>query len=488
MTRRVTTDVAVIGGGPAGSVFATRMAQLGYDVCVVERARFPRPHLGESLTPGVMPMLASIGSARAVEAAGFWRIAAVSTNWEGEEAVRHDPGAKGLLVDRGAFDAALLARAAAIGVRVLQPAHVRSHERTPEGWRLHVTGSEGTIDLRTAFLADGSGRSARLGGRRRAMGPRTLAIYGYWIGTQLPERPRIEAGEREWYWGVPIPDGTYNTLVFVDGTRVRSDPRGSLEDRLRALLERSALMRGARGATLRAPARAADATPYLNEDCVSARHIRIGDAALAIDPLSSSGVQKAFQTALSGAIVANTLLRRPDAGDAAQRFYCDSLRDAAARHRTWASSHYATAAARLDDPFWTARARAVVPEGIDTAPIVMPSSVRIADDAPVRLSPDSHWEALPCLGAQYVEIRSALRHPRLDGPVAYVGGLELAPLLRAVRPGMTARQLAHTWSRSAPVATGLAIARWLVDHGVLERCAARPPVEAMSNGDRAQPG
>ena len=63
---RVTADVAVIGGGPAGSVFATRMAQLGFDVCLVERSRFPRPHLGESLSPGVMPMLASIGAAAAV--------------------------------------------------------------------------------------------------------------------------------------------------------------------------------------------------------------------------------------------------------------------------------------------------------------------------------------------------------------------------------------------------------------------------------------
>jgi 2-polyprenyl-6-methoxyphenol hydroxylase-like FAD-dependent oxidoreductase len=148
--RRVVADVAVVGAGPAGCVFATRMAQLGFDVCLVERARFPRPHLGESFSPGVMPMLASMGSAAAVEAAAFPRVSAVDTNWDGEEAVRHDPAAQGMLVDRGAFDAALLARAEAMGVRVLQPAQVRRHARTPDGWRLR---------LETAGAAGGRARA-----------------------------------------------------------------------------------------------------------------------------------------------------------------------------------------------------------------------------------------------------------------------------------------------------------------------------------------
>ena len=41
-------EVCVIGAGPAGSIFATRMAQLGHQVHLIERQRFPRAHLGES--------------------------------------------------------------------------------------------------------------------------------------------------------------------------------------------------------------------------------------------------------------------------------------------------------------------------------------------------------------------------------------------------------------------------------------------------------
>lgn len=463
----LTADVAVIGGGPAGAVLAARLAQLGLGVCLIERVRFPRPHLGESLTPGVLPMLHSMGASSAVAAAGFSRVLEVSTNWEGTEIVRRDPLGQGLLVDRGAFDAALLAHAAACGVRILQPAQVRERARTPDGFRLAVDAAGQRLEVGAHFLADAAGRSAALPGPRRPTGPRTIALFGYWAGRGLPGRPRIEAGERQWTWGVPIPDGTYNTLVFVDHRRLRAEPAAPLEDRLRALLERSALSGQLQGARLVGRACAADATPYLCEDVVSARHIRVGDAALALDPLSSSGVQKAIQTALAGAIVVNTLVRRPEACEAALRFYRHSVNETSGRHSVWAAGHYRSAGARFRDRFWTDRGG-----GADRGAGVAAPSGRVPvrfidDDAPLRLSADCRWEERPCLGDRYVEVKHALHHPRLDGPVAYLGGHELGPLLRDVRPGTTSRELARAWRDRVPPETGLFITRWLSARQVL---------------------
>ena len=146
------TDVVVIGAGPAGCVFATRMARLGFDVCLIERARFPRRHLGESLSPGVVPLLAAAGLAGALEEAGARRVRDVSTNWEGREAIRHDPEARGLIVDRATFDAALLACTAAAGVRVLQPALARAPTPTATGWRVSIEASgEAPRELQAAL-------------------------------------------------------------------------------------------------------------------------------------------------------------------------------------------------------------------------------------------------------------------------------------------------------------------------------------------------
>ncbi len=468
---RVTSDVCVIGAGPAGSVFATRLAQLGFDVCIIERTRFPRRHLGESLSPGVVPLLESAGARACVEAAGLRRVHSVSTNWDGGPATRLDPGAQGAVVDRGAFDAALLAHAVASGVRVLQPASVRDRARTPDGWRLTVDADGAASELHTRFVADASGRAGATPGRRSPTGPRTIAIHGYWRGARLPDQPSIEAGEHEWYWGVPIPGIGYNTLVFVDGQRLRAERGTPLDALFRELIGRSSLMQECRAAELIASPTTADATPYFDDDCIGEAHIKVGDAALALDPLSSSGVQKAIQTALAGAIVVNTLLRRPESAGAARQFHRDSVRDASERHRAWAATHYATAASHHAGDFWRVRSSGAPPDA------AAPTAVALQEHEPIQLSPRLQWVDIPCLGGHFVEVKSSLRHPGLDAPIAYLGGWELAPLLRKVHAGMTPLQVAQAWSARMSLDTGLSIAGWLIQRGLIERYAAAPRPE-----------
>ena len=71
MAQQPTADVAVIGGGPAGSAAATMLAHQGWRVVLLERERFPRDHVGESLLPASMPVLEELGAMDAVQAAGF---------------------------------------------------------------------------------------------------------------------------------------------------------------------------------------------------------------------------------------------------------------------------------------------------------------------------------------------------------------------------------------------------------------------------------
>jgi flavin-dependent dehydrogenase len=457
-------EVCVIGAGPAGSIFATRMAQLGHQVDLIERQRFPRTHLGESLSPGVMPLLRTADMHGTIEAAGFPSLTGVWVNWAQQPGLRQDPGEKGLLVDRGEFDRRLLARARAFGVRVHQPARVLKQTHDGAKWHLAIESDGASTQLDADFVADAGGRRGVSRQPHTRTGAATLAVYGYWRGKSLPTIPRIEAGQDGWYWGVPLPDGSYNTLVFVDPHQFRSASGTTILERFLRLLDCSTLMNDCRDAELIAPVRAIDATPYLSGDCVAAHRIQLGDAALAIDPISSSGVQKAIQTALSGAIVANTLLRRPESADAALSFYRAQLGEALERHHRWAGEHYRDVAERCARPFWQQRAGQQAAS--DAAPLPAIDARGFAT-TPMELSSELEFAPTPCLQGDFVSLASALHHPRLVSPVAFLGGCELAPLLRMLPRGGTPLQIARSWSNHMSLESGLAIAGWLVNHGIL---------------------
>jgi flavin-dependent dehydrogenase len=458
-------DVLVVGGGPAGSTLATRLAQLGHDVALIEREEFPRARLGESLTPGVLPLLRVSGADASVEQAGFTPITSVLVDWAEGPRVRRDDGGQGLAVDRGRFDSLLLDHARANGVRVLQPAAVTDRRHDGDRWSLRVQGGG---DMRASYLAIAAGRSGVLRGRRSSTGPRTLCLYAYWRGAEL-SGPCIQALPDGWCWGVPLPDGTANLLVFVEPERLRAEGR-DVADCYERLLGCSELALFASRAERVTPVRGADATPYLERACVTKSAIRVGDAGLALDPISSSGVQKAVQTALSGAIVVNTILRRPDAADAARRFYASNLERASDRHRLWAAAHYASAAVTRPGSFWARRATA--PGLAPATPLAEPAAL----DPSVGLAVSHAVEflELPCVVGTFVETRTAVSHPLLDEPVAFLGGWELAPLLHLAPKGSTASDLVRAWSGHVPLDAGRAICDWLGRSGILVPVGERP--------------
>jgi hypothetical protein len=199
----------------------------------------------------------------------------------------------------------------------------------------------------------------------------------------------------------------------------------------------------------------------VDDHSVTPTSLKIGDAALGLDPLSSSGVQKAIQTALSGAIVANTLLRRPAAQDAAIQFYRSSLARAAARHAGWAAAQSARVATQQGGAFWQARST-----GGTTAPDRAAPDARCFGEA-VELSPRLALVETPCLGGEFVAMQPAVSHPLLDEPVAYLGRWELRPLLGDVRRGMTPLDIARTWSDRVPLQSALQIAAWMLERGLL---------------------
>jgi hypothetical protein len=83
------------------------------------------------------------------------------------------------------------------------------------------------------------------------------------------------------------------------------------------------------------------------------------------------------------------------------------------------------------------------------------------------LSRDAEFIELPCIVGEFVALKQAVRHPGLDGPLAFIGGHEVAPLLRRLPAGLTPPELARTWSDDIPHDQAVAIAGWMLDRGLL---------------------
>lgn len=456
--------ICVMGGGPAGSIFAIRMAQLGHQVTLIETAAFPRLHLGESLSPGILPLLESLDAADAL--AGARPVRQVEVAWDGPAVLRADEREAGLLVDRGRFDHRLLDQARRLGVRVHQPARIIDRRHTGDGWHLAIRTESGMENLTVDFLADARGRGGASSWRKEMAGPATLALHAYWRGAQLPAHPVIRAGDDAWYWAVPLPDGTCHLQVFVDAREFGALAKDTLAARYLEFLGRSGFATG----LIQSPVQATDATAYVALEAATPDSIALGEAALALDPLSSSGVQKAIQTALAGAIVANTLLKAEASAEPALAFYKTSLAEASARHRRWASGYYAEAARSRPGVFWRRRAEPVADDA-PRRPVAAADAANISSCA-VELSRDLVIEDLPCIEGEFVTLKKALRHPGLSAPVAYLGNQPLAPLLGDFNSGATLVEIAQGWSHRMPFKSALSIAIWLRNSGVFVE--ARP--------------
>ncbi|MCF3103123.1 NAD(P)/FAD-dependent oxidoreductase [Streptomyces roseoverticillatus] len=471
---RSETEVCVIGAGPAGSVCAKRLSELGHQVLLVERHPFPRPHVGEALTPAVRPLLHSLGVLPAVRDAGFLTCTESSVRWA-DDLVRHvrlPAGAAGLTVCRGRFDRLLLDAARSAGVGVLEPAVARRPRREADGWKVLVTTPEGAQLLRARFLVDATGRARVLGGRVTRTGPRTIALHTAWhVDPDDAPATCVEALPDGWLWGTLLPSGDYRVMAFTDPEHLRRSGvrRSSLESYFRSLLAGSELFhrlaRDRPGDTVSV----CDATSYFHPDPAGEDHLRLGEAAFAIDPLSSSGVEKALQSAMSGAVTAHTLLSEDGDRTAALTYYRDSQRHSAEQHVKWAGGHYAEHRPYQGNVFWRRRALplpALPALPADTSAPASPTDTDLAHlmHRRLRLTPTAELVSTPCVVGDQVSFRPALSHPALARPVAYLGGLALAPLTESLSGDHTLAETLRTWTRTMAPEQAMGIARWLHEH------------------------
>lgn len=449
-------EICVIGAGPAGATVARRLAQLDHQVLVVEQHAFPRGHVGESLSPGILPLLDFLGLRALIEGAGFLRSRRALIRWHGDAVhERLEPGEPGFLVDRSRFDLVLLQAALQAGASLLQPARALRPARGRDGGWLVPLRHRGRLRFaRARLLVDASGRRSMLAARKQRSSPPQLALYGYWRG--IPDdiaETRVESGSGYWFWGAPIPDGTYNATVFVDPRRYKSDPRRGPQALYLDLLSRSVLLRSCSEGALTSEVSACDASSYAVAEPIGESFVKVGEASLAIDPLSSQGVQAAIQSALQASLVCHTILAMPENRRAAMQFYRDRQLESCQRHHEWAARWYAERPhADLD--------------GIRTEHVHGPEVRGTAEPKPdgtgrIRLSEEARIVDIAVAEGNLIKYRPAVAHSALNRPVAFLDGIPVAALLGAIEPGSTSAAVLEKWARMLPTDKAAAILQWM---------------------------
>lgn len=330
-------DVLVIGGGPAGCTVAPLLAEKGHKVVVLERAHHPRFHIGESLLPANLPLFERLGVADEIKAIGMVKHAA--------EFVSHADGRRQTFefaeawdksmpyayqVLRSKFDEILVRNAEKKGVEVHEGCRARKVDFLPDdaGAIIEAENDDGsTLRWRARFVVDASGRDTFLANKfqikHRNPKHNSSSVYGHFAGA----RRHVGAAEGNitifwfehgWFWFIPMQDDQTSigmvTWPYFMKTRGTRDLRQFLLDCIAMCPPLAERLKDAR---LINEVEATGNFSYVSERNHGPNYVLLGDAYAFIDPVFSSGVLLAMNSAFIAADAIDTCLKTPAKAPAA---------------------------------------------------------------------------------------------------------------------------------------------------------------------------
>lgn len=329
----------VIGGGPAGSTTAARLAAAGHTVLLLERHTFPRFHIGESMLPYTAGLLEQLGLLDRFPAEKF------PTKWGAEfcgtqEQVRRvDFTAQGggrrsvaFQCERAEFDSILLGYARERGAQVVEDARVRGVLTDPDG---RITGVRFTVaggpeqTVHARYVLDASGRAGiishqHLNNRQPNTRLQLVAYYKHFTGVDEATNPGV-AGDIQignhpdgWLWAIPIGTDVLSVGAVTPAATLRGTTPDAVFDehisripRIRCRIE---------GATATAAVRGESDYCYYTNTVAGPGYFLVGDAGCFIDPVFSAGVYLAMVSGIKAADAVAEILGGADE-DAVQTAY-----------------------------------------------------------------------------------------------------------------------------------------------------------------------
>lgn len=313
-------DVAIIGGGPAGSTAACVLARHGRKVVVFEREKFPRFHIGESLLPYSMNAFERLGVQEKLKAISMEKIGGEVASSCGTRKVRFYfrtgfrlSQTKSYQVKRADFDKLLLDHAAEAGAEVHEEAQVEKVEFAPDCVSLSVKMEGETSTVKARYLIDCSGRNSLVGNHFKLRQPyetlQKFSVFAHFEDVPLRDREelnltRLIRGRDFWFWMIAVSETRVSVGLVTDTSRFRElkkSPEEALEHFIAQSPEMRERMAGARRVS---QVYSISDYSYRNSRFTGDRWMLAGDAAGFIDPIFSTGV---FLAILSGEQCADAL-------------------------------------------------------------------------------------------------------------------------------------------------------------------------------------
>lgn len=307
-------EVVVVGGGPAGSAVATRLARAGHDVLLLDRAEFPRRKpCGECVNPAGVAALRDLGMLHAVEAAGPAHLAGWRLRGEGGAGFdgRFPEPLHALGIPRTVLDTLLLQGARAAGAEVRTGTRVPDLLREGDGAAgVRAVGPDGApVDIHARLVIGADGLRSVVVRRLRLLrrGPRLrkVALAAHVRGiTSLGGRGELHLSAHGCAGMADVGDGTANVTIVAYGdeaARVRGDPDGYFDAALHGY--------GFPAVERTESVMATGPFDWPVRSAISTGAVLVGDAAGYYDPFTGQGIYRALRGAEMAAEVCIDALR-----------------------------------------------------------------------------------------------------------------------------------------------------------------------------------
>ena len=342
-------DALIIGGGPAGASSAAILAEHGHRVLVLEREKFPRYHIGESMIPFTYQPMERLGLIPLMKSSGFvkkYSVVFISPSGRASQPFyffnRYDRNsiAQTWQVLRSEFDEILLNNARAKGAEVIEEITVKELIREADrvvGVRAQKKSGE-AVEFRAPITLDCTGKEAfssvRNGWRQNDPGLNKIAVWTYYKGSK--REPGIDEGattvayvpEKGWFWHIPQHNDMLSVGVVAEGKYLTRDGVREPEQIFKREIEQNAWIKDhlSVGRQVGQYFLTSEYTHHARH-CGSDGLLLVGDAFAFLDPVFSSGVMLALKSGVMAGEEVHQAIVEQDFSP--QRFasYARSLRE-----------------------------------------------------------------------------------------------------------------------------------------------------------------